>query len=130
MSDRPQPQPQAAAGALAGMVSVLSPELCGSHVVPALERLASDRVWAARKAAAGALPRLASAAGGRHCPLALRLLAALLGDASAWVRGAALLAGGPVLSCARGLPISEGTHRGLISKLFRCLDSIPHVRVD
>lgn len=75
---------------------------------PALETLALDRVWSARQAAAHALPRLAAAGGNEQCSLALQLLQLLMSDASSWVRGAALLAAGPVLCCALGLPVPSG----------------------
>ena len=96
------------ASALAGLALLITPELCSTAVAPALGDLARDRTWSARQAAARALPRLAAAAGSQQCALALQLLQLLMDDASSWVRGAALLAAGPVLCCAQGLPIPAG----------------------
>ena len=81
----------------------------------ALRGLAADRVWNVRRAAAEALPDVARA----QRPAAasetlLELLAALMADASSWVKSAAMLAAGTVIGSAPHASVPPGKRQEML----------------
>ena len=74
----------------------------------ALRDLAADHVWNVRRAAAEALPSVASAQSPAASASLLELLAALMADASSWVRSAAMLAGGSIIARAPTASVPPG----------------------
>ncbi len=89
----------------------------------ALRGLAADRVWNVRRAAAEALPGVARAQSPAASETLLELLAALMADASSWVRSAAMLAGGTVIGRAPPASVPPGKLSSDVARAVQTLVS-------